>query len=237
MKKLLLIGNDTLHRRFLINSLLDNGFSILGCIFETKHVSPPFAVGPVFEKVEKNFLEDEFSKHTRLDLDRIDSWYFPTANCDESINKIIELNPDLCIVSGAGLLHKKTIEAFRDGLINIHLGNATEYRGLDTNFWAIYHNDYENIGVTIHFDDTELDTGDVINYKKVKIEKNMKIHQLRFYEMLLASQLTQIALKNYFDDDLSATKQEKKGRYYSFMPLDLKKLISKNFNNRGSKHL
>lgn len=233
MKKIILIGNDTLHRRFLINSLLDNKFLLLGCIFETNNITPPFDTGPVFEKEEKAFLEKEFSKHTRLDLDRIDCWYFPNANCEDSKNLINKLSPDLCIVSGAGLLQKKIIEAFPDGLLNIHLGNAIEYRGLDTNFWAIYHNDYENIGVTIHFVDEELDTGDVIEYKKVKIEKNIKIHQLRFYEMFLASQLIQSALKNYFNGELDAKKQEKKGRYYSFMPKDLKKLILERFNNRS----
>ena len=69
MKKIILIGNDTLHRRFLINSLLDNKFLLLGCIFETNNITPPFDTGPVFEKEEKAFLEKEFSKHTRLDLD------------------------------------------------------------------------------------------------------------------------------------------------------------------------
>ena len=237
MKKILLIGNDTLHRRFLINSLIDNDFSILGCIFETNNITPPFAVGPVFEKDEKNFLKKEFSKQTRLDLHRVDSWDFPNANCEDSKNLINELSPDLCIVSGAGLLQEEIIELFPDGLINIHLGNAIEYRGLDTNFWAIYHNDLENVGVTIHFVDEELDTGDIIDYKKVKIDKNIKIHQLRFYEMLLASQLIQSTLKNYFDGKLHAKKQEKKGRYYSFMPIDLKKIVSKKFNKRGLKDI
>ena len=79
MKKILLIGNDTLHRRFLINSLIDNDFSILGCVFETENVTPPFAVGPVFESDEKTFLKKEFSKQTRLDLDRVDTWYFANA--------------------------------------------------------------------------------------------------------------------------------------------------------------
>tara|TARA_B100000787_G_C16162273_1_gene282025 strand:- start:541 stop:1254 length:714 start_codon:yes stop_codon:yes gene_type:complete len=230
MKRILLIGNDTLHRRFLINALIDNDFAILGCIFETKNITPPFKTGSVFDYEEKCFLENEFSKHTRLDLERVDYWCFPNANCEESQKKIAELNPDLCIVSGAGLLNAKTIAAFPDGLINIHLGNAQEYRGLDTNLWAIYHNDYENVGVTIHLVDTELDTGDVIAFKKVKLKENIKIHQLRFFEMTLAFELIQTALNNYLTNNLSAKKQEKKGRYYSFMPSDLKRFVADKFN-------
>ena len=232
MKKILLIGNDTLHRRFLINSLIDKNYELLGCIFETKNVKPSFKIGPVFEDQEKIFLKKEFSKLTRLDLDRVECWYHQSANSEKSINKIKELNPDLCIVSGAGLLYEKTIQVFPDGLINIHLGNAVEYRGLDTNLWAIYHNDFENIGVTIHFVDSELDTGDVITYKKVNISNKTKIHQLRFFEMQLASKLLQSTLNNYFKGNLVAEKQKKKGRYYSFMPIDLKKLVVKKFNNR-----
>lgn len=235
MKNILLIGNDTLHRRFLINSLIDSNFSIIGCIFETKGIKPPFAVGPVFEKDEESFLKKNFSKLTRLDLDRIDTWQYPNANCEECVTKIKELNPDLCIVSGAGLLKKDVIDAFPDGLINIHLGNASEYRGLDTNLWAIYHNDYDNVGVTIHYVDSELDTGDIICFKKINIEENLKIHQLRFFEMKLANNLIQLALLNYFKDELAAKKQLKKGRYYSSMPKDLKKLVLKKFNTRNEK--
>ena len=230
MKRILLIGNDTLHRRFLINALIDNDFSILGCIFETKNITPPFETGSVFDYEEKYFLENEFSKHTRLDLERVDCWSFPNANCEESQKKLAELNPDLCIVSGAGLLKEKTIAAFPDGLINIHLGNAQEYRGLDTNLWAIYHNDYENVGVTIHLVDTELDTGDVIAFRKVKLKENIKIHQLRFFEMTLAFELIQTALNDYLTNNLCAKKQDKKGRYYSFMPADLKRFVADKFN-------
>mgnify|MGYP001169433932 FL=1 len=232
MKKIILIGNDTLHRRFLINSLLDKNYELIGCIFETKRAKPSFEVGPVFEEKEKIFLQEEFSKHTRLDLNRLECWHYESANSEKCINKIQELNPDLCIVSGAGLIYEKTIQAFPDGLINIHLGNAVEYRGLDTNLWAIYHNDFENIGVTIHFIDTELDTGDVITYKKVNISNITKIHQLRFFEMHLASELLQSALDDYFKGNLVAKRQEKKGRYYSFMPKDLKRLVAKKFDNR-----
>ena len=236
MKKILLIGNDTLHRRFLINSLIDKNYELSGCIFETKNVEPSFEVGPVFENEEKIFLQQEFSKLTRLDLDRVECWYYQSANSEESIDRIQELNPDLCIVSGAGLLYEKTIKAFPDGLVNIHLGNAVEYRGLDTNLWAIYHNDFENIGVTIHFVDTELDTGDVISYRKVDLSNKIKIHQLRYFEMQLASKLLQTTLNNYFKGNLVAKKQEKKGRYYSFMPKYLKKLVVKKFNNRIKVH-
>jgi methionyl-tRNA formyltransferase len=230
MKKILLIGNDTLHRRFLINSLIDADFSILGCIFETKNVVPPFKTASFFDHQEKCFLKNEFSKHTRLDLERIDCWYFPDANCEESQMKIAELGPDLCIVSGAGLLNTKTISAFPDGLINIHLGNSLEYRGLDTNFWAIYHNDYKNVGVTIHFVDASLDTGDMIIFKNIKFKKNIKIHQLRFFEMMLAFELIQSTLNKYLTNNLSREKQEKKGRYYSFMPSELKQIVANKFN-------
>ena len=50
--------------------------------------------------------------------------------------------------------------------------------------------------------------------------------------MHLASELLQSALDDYFKGNLVAKRQEKKGRYYSFMPKDLKRLVAKKFNNR-----
>ena len=42
--EILLLGTDTLHRRFIINSLLDEGIKLNTCIFQNQSHSPSFNV-------------------------------------------------------------------------------------------------------------------------------------------------------------------------------------------------
>ena len=46
--------------------------------------------------------------------------------------------------------------------VNVHFGIAPHYRGSHTLFYPLYLGDYENVGVTLHFLDPGVDTGDII---------------------------------------------------------------------------
>ena len=59
----------------------------------------------------------------------------------------------------------------------------------------------------------------------------MKIHQIRFYTTIMAAELSVNALKDFLAGSLAFHKQEAKGRYYSYMPYDLKVQMEENFNN------
>jgi folate-dependent phosphoribosylglycinamide formyltransferase PurN len=223
----LIIGSDTLHRRYLINTLLDRNVPLLGVIFENAQVKPSFHTTPVYVEKENHFLEKEFKKYTRLDLDRVNHWRFSNANSENALRKIDSLGPLLGVVSGAGYLKKEVVKKFQDGLLNIHLGIAEEYRGLDSNLWAAYHSDFKNIGVTVHYVDSGLDTGDIVNEERVKTLDQVEAYNLRFYEMLLATDMIYNELINYSQNSIKRRAQIKKGRYYSFMPSCLKTLTAK----------
>ena len=82
-------------------------------------------------------------------------------------------------------LIKILFQFFKFGLINVHRGIINKYRGLDSDLWAIYHKDLDNIGVTIHKVDENLDTGKRNRSKKIKnYKKKIKIYQLKFYNKL-----------------------------------------------------
>ena len=81
------------------------------------------------------------------------------------------MKPDLGVVFGTRKISKKIINLFKFGLINIHRGIVEKYRGLDSEYWALYHRDYKNIGITIHQVSEDLDTGKVIVQRKLKMKK------------------------------------------------------------------
>jgi len=230
MKKIAILTTDTLHHRYFVNKLIDNDLVFEACFLETAHVSPDFAVGPLFEDAQDEYENDNFFRNTNRELDRVRTINVSTLNSQEAMEEIKSIDFDFGIVFGAGRIHKETIKLFKDGLINVHRGISQDYRGLDSELWASYSKDYDNIGVTIHRVERGLDTGDIASQGKIKLAKNMKLYQLRYYGTLLATEMVAEAIRDYIKGNLQFYTQEKPGKYYSFMPLDLKKVAQTNFN-------
>jgi len=116
----------------------------------------------------------------------------------------------------------------RPKALNVHMGIAEKYRGLDSNLWAFYHHDYKSIGVTLHKLDRRLDTGQVFKSQSLTINKKTKIWLLRYLESDLAVKLLKMALNSFGKKKLILRRQKKIGRYYSFMPAVIKNKIQYN---------
>lgn len=82
-------------------------------------------------------------------------------NGDAAVGAIRGLNADLGIVLGTRILKRPAFAAPRLGSINLHKGAVPEYRGMPPGFWEIY-NGEKSAGVTVHYVDDSLDTGDVV---------------------------------------------------------------------------
>lgn len=83
---------------------------------------------------------------------------------------IINLDPDIGFSIRYGeIISKKIINQFNYGIINTHGGLLPEYRGTYAETHALINNEKE-FGVTLHFIDEGIDTGDIIDIKKIKIQ-------------------------------------------------------------------
>lgn len=224
--KIIFLSTDTLHHRYIIKLFEEKKIKIDKYIFETTHVKPKFKVDPflnyktyIFEK--KNF----FKKYsTKIDMTKV--YKVKNINSTNSERFLEKIKPDLAIVFGTRKINKNIISMFKFGLINVHRGMIDKYRGLDSDLWAIYHQDLNNIGVTIHKVDENLDTGKVIDQKKLKITKKIKIYQLKFFTTILAGNMLINILKKFTKNLRFKFKNIKRnGRYYSFMPLEIKKVL------------
>lgn len=95
------------------------------------------------------------------------------------INKIKSINIDLNINCFANQIFKKeVIQSAKKGTLNIHGSLLPKYRGSAQYFWYLYNNDSWG-GVTIHFMDEGLDTGDILLQEKFKINAEdtmLKLH-------------------------------------------------------------
>jgi folate-dependent phosphoribosylglycinamide formyltransferase PurN len=85
-----------------------------------------------------------------------------TLNSDESRTLLKEINPDLVIVNGTRIISKKTLGCIDAPFINIHVGITPLFRGVHGGYWAIATGKKDLFGVTIHYVDSGVDTGGII---------------------------------------------------------------------------
>ncbi|WP_435165099.1 phosphoribosylglycinamide formyltransferase [Candidatus Pelagibacter bacterium nBUS_28] len=76
----------------------------------------------------------------------------------------------ICLAGFMKILSRSFIKNFKGKIINIHPSLLPKYKGLNTYEKAIKNKDKYS-GCTVHFVNSKLDSGKIINQKKVKINK------------------------------------------------------------------
>jgi peptidoglycan/xylan/chitin deacetylase (PgdA/CDA1 family) len=99
-------------------------------------------------------------------------------NSPEAVVMLQEAGADLGIVLGTRILKPGSFTVPRLGCLNLHKGKVPEYRGMPPGFWELY-DGASTAGVTVHFVDRGLDTGDVV------VAREFPIHPLETPESLL----------------------------------------------------
>jgi len=88
---------------------------------------------------------------------------------EQAIRSIRELKPDIGISAFFGyILRPELIAIMEYGCINIHPAYLPFNRGAHPNVWCIL--DGTPAGVTIHYIDSGVDTGDIITQRKVEVD-------------------------------------------------------------------
>jgi phosphoribosylglycinamide formyltransferase-1 len=76
----------------------------------------------------------------------------------------------ICLAGFMKILSKSFIKNFKGKILNIHPSLLPKYKGLNTHERAIRNKDKYS-GCTVHFVNSKLDSGEIINQKKVRIKK------------------------------------------------------------------
>jgi phosphoribosylglycinamide formyltransferase-1 len=76
----------------------------------------------------------------------------------------------ICLAGFMKILTKSFINNFKGKILNIHPSLLPKYKGLNTHERAIRNKDKYS-GCTVHFVNSRLDSGKIINQKKVRIKK------------------------------------------------------------------
>jgi len=234
--KIVIFSTKTKHHTYFINKLNEQ-FNIVGVLYERFRLKKDYPTGPVFER-EMNQYEEKFfdpaeggvSSKLSDDIGEkvVEVYRVNQTGVDEYVKA---LEPDIGITFGVGPVKPHVFNVPKWGTINIHRGVSQEYRGLDSDLWAIYHNQYDKIGVTIHYVDDDLDTGGILAQEYIKIGHDNKIYHLRYIGTVVATRLVLSILADFKKKkaSLESHRQEKEGSYYSAIPLEKEYVACNNF--------
>ena len=134
-------------------------------------------IAAVFCPIYKNNI------HVRLELvckkNKISFQRVSDINSEDVQFFLNHLNIDLIAVCHfEKVLKKNIIDIPKLGCINLHPSLLPNYRGLSPQHWPIINGDYET-GITVHFINEGIDTGDIILQRKIPIDSNIYVAEMQ----------------------------------------------------------
>lgn len=230
--KLLILTTNTPHHNHFIRQVMDFCDQLF-VVYETTAISPIYPTHHQFEDTRITFEEEHWGAESSV----IGSDEVEHLISLPNINDIADLNDplskaDVCIVFGTRKIEAKALEILPAVTVNLHGGDPQLYRGLDSHLWALWHRDKEGLKTCLHYLSAELDTGDIIAMKNLDISCINHVFELRALNTTACIELCRnflICLSH--GKPIKASSQKHSGRYYSFMPADLKDVVVKKFKS------
>lgn len=228
--KIAILTTDTSHHLYFVRQVL-KFHKISAIVVERKCLTPSFETRHSFEADRDEYEASVLLENQRLKfVDFAETLEIDNVNDEAGYEFLSTLKPDVILSFGTELVRKPLISLCPAGFVNLHGGDPEYYRGLDTHLWAIYHRDFSQLVVTLHRLNLKLDDGEIVQQARIEIDSDTKIHQLRAMNTKLCIQLVVSAFSDFerFAHIISRP-QRRIGRYYSFMPTELKGICCKNF--------
>lgn len=111
-------------------------------------------------------------------------------NTEESYEKIKEYAPSMIALNATSIIKGKLLEDTSWKMINHHAGLCQYYRGSGNNVWPFLHDTLDKIGITIHYVDQGLDTGDIILQGRPEWANDDNTHTIGSKCAMLGADLT-----------------------------------------------
>ncbi len=144
-------------------------------------------------------------------------YIFKNVNNNFALNIIKKMKIDIIVsVSYDQIFKKKLIDYLKLGIINFHAGNLPFYRGRSPLNWAII-NGEKFFGITVHYVNEGIDTGDIILQKKFLINDTDDFKSILIKVYKECPKILMQSLKLIKNNKIKRVKQNnlsKKGSYF-----------------------
>jgi methionyl-tRNA formyltransferase len=130
----------------------------------------------------------DFRKKNQISLTKVDDFHLrnsiPVINCSTLndpivVNGLKKIQPDLVVFTGGGLIKQEILENSGHGVLNCHMGVLPPYRGMDVVEWPLLEGHMDQVGITVHFMDKGVDTGDILRVRKIQPNSTETLAELR----------------------------------------------------------
>lgn len=188
-----------------------------------------FKLVNMVDRVIPNMLK---SSSTFLWVKRNKINYLVTSDVNslKSFKRIKEASPELIIsISMNQIIKKEILNLPQKRCINVHCAPLPKYAGMSPYVWALANNESHS-AATIHYMDEGLDTGDVIEQRKISILKDDTSFSLFHRSCMIASDLLLTVIEKIEVDHVKSYPQDLSQKSYFSWPT--KKCI-KNLKNNG----
>lgn len=147
-----------------------------------------FLLNTIFKKLK--IKKQQFKKFDRIAYcqeNNIPYYIVKNHNSEENIHILNDVKPDLIVICSSGIISQKIIDIPTIGIISGHPGWLPDFRGWDALRWAILKDGVK--GVTIHFIEKGIDTGDIILQEKICSNNFKNFNQLFNFALKLRLEL------------------------------------------------
>ena len=183
-KRILFMGTPD-YATVIFEKLLENNYNIIGLFTQ-----PDKPVG------RKQELTPPHIKNFSLENGLSIPIYQPTTLKENATqNIILDLKPDIIIVAAYGQILPREVLNIAP-CINLHASLLPKYRGASPIQQSLLNNDQFS-GVTAMNMDVGLDSGDILGYKYISIDKDMVVAELFDKLAICAAELTLETLEQY----------------------------------------
>ena len=229
--KVVFLTSESVHHSYYINRIAQE-HEVVGIFYQIGGALTRPVVGTAEENAKANRIRTEdFQKADEYQIQKygqegvsctIDEAEFPVHRInlcnDESTVKAVDgLAPDVVLVYGTEVLKQPIIDTARKGIFNIHRGILPQYRGCDSDLWAMLNGQFDMIGVTTHHLVAALDAGDITFQERVKLDPDDDTWTMLYKTNILGTEMILETLRKLERDDLKAVAQGK-GKCYRLMP-------------------
>ncbi|MEO0248567.1 MAG: formyltransferase family protein [candidate division WOR-3 bacterium] len=121
--------------------------------------------------------------------------YCSDLNDPSVVATLQTIKPALGVFTGGGLIREAVLAHCGMGILNCHSGMLPRYRGMDVIEWAILEGRFQEVGMTVHFMDRGVDTGDLLRLRRVDLRPGEDIRRLRDrFEPLMCQEIVAACL-------------------------------------------
>ena len=175
-------------------------FTVIGQIFFQIFIAIPLAL--LSRKRQSEIIHKKLLDITDIPSEKITN--VTSVNSKTTIKLLLDINPDIIVVNGTRIISKKVLSVVNCKFINIHAGITPKYRGVHGTYWALVNNDLENSGVTVHFVDEGIDTGNIIDQITVFPTKKDNFSTYPLLQLSEGIKMLNKALENFYEKKLIA---------------------------------